>query len=105
MPRVARLLLSPAVLVALCGPLSAGCAHVALTSSPPGATVTVAGVRRGVTPLDLPVPVVGGRRVRVELNGYRPLDVRLGVVPPRALELRLVEEHGAAGSWDPEDAP
>lgn len=83
----------------------AGCAHrVAVTSAPAGAYVTLGDERVGTTPLELAVPLIGPRVVRAELTGYRPLEVRLGFVPRRALELRLVREHGAAGTWDPEDA-
>lgn len=84
----------------------AGCAHhMTLTSSPPGAVVSLGETRVGVTPLDVPVPLLGTRVLHVELTGYRPLTVELGLFPPLALELLLVQEHGAAGTWDPEDVP
>jgi hypothetical protein len=83
----------------------AGCAHrVTVTSAPAGAYVFLGDEPVGTAPLDLAVPLVGPRVVRAELPGYRPFEVRLGFVPRRALELRLVREHGAAGTWEPEEA-
>lgn len=83
--------------------VAAGCAHrVALTSAPAGAAVTLGGERVGVTPMELAVHWVGPRVLRVELSGYRPLEVRLGLFPRRAVELRLVREHGGAGTWTPD---
>ncbi len=85
-------------------PAVAGCAHrVAVTSDPAGAYVSLGGERVGVTPAELAVPFVGPRVLRVELTGYRPLEVRLAAIPARSVELRLVPDHGAAGTWEPGD--
>lgn len=85
--------------------LLAGCAgKVAVTSAPAGAYVSLAGERVGVAPIDVSLPPFGPRVVRVELTGYRPLDVKVGWLPPRAIEARLVPEHGGAGTWEPKQA-
>ncbi|MDP2317706.1 MAG: PEGA domain-containing protein [Pseudomonadota bacterium] len=84
--------------------LGGGCMHkVPLSCDPAGAYVSVAGERVGVAPLDLPVRAFGPRRVTVERTGYRTLEFRLPLLPPRAIEVRLVPEHGGAGTWKPED--
>ncbi|MFN7147617.1 MAG: PEGA domain-containing protein, partial [Myxococcota bacterium] len=73
-PAPARLLLAAGLTV------GAGCAHhMSLVSDPPGAVVTLGGTRVGVTPLEVPVPVLGTRVLRVELTGYRPLTIELGL--------------------------
>lgn len=90
--------------------LLAGCAHrVELTSSPPGAMVTWRGRRVGPTPVVLKVRPFQTGVVTARLGGYRPYEAELG--PPKLLrrgsriELLLVEEHGAAGTWTPDEAP
>lgn len=92
-----------AALVALLLPL-VGCAHrVALTSSPAGAYVSLGGERVGVTPLELELQPFGPRDLRLELTGYRTFELKIrGKVPP-ALELRMIREHGGAGTWEPEE--
>jgi hypothetical protein len=86
--------------------LATGCAHhVALTSAPAGAYVSLGGERVGVTPLELRVPLVGTRALHIEMVGYRPLDLTLPATPPSAIELLLVREHGGAGTWSPDDIP
>jgi hypothetical protein len=93
-----------ALLLLTCGTLLAGCAHkVALTSVPAGAVVSLGGKRIGTTPLTVPIRFLGSRAVRIETVGYRPLDIRVGTA--RQVEVRLVPEHGAAGTWDPSDLP
>lgn len=92
------------VVAALIVTVSAGCARrVSLVSHPVGAYVTVGEARAGVAPVDLDLPTIGGRRVSVQRTDYRTLDLRLPLFPPRAIEVRLVREHGGAGSWEPED--
>ncbi|MDP2305211.1 MAG: hypothetical protein Q8P18_04210 [Pseudomonadota bacterium] len=99
MPSVARMAV-PALILAL----FSGCAHrVSLVSHPVGAYVTVGETRAGVAPVELEIPAFGGRRVSIQRTDYRPLDLRLPLLPPREVEVRLVREHGGAGSWDPED--
>jgi hypothetical protein len=68
-----------------------GLGHVAVLSTPPGATVTLSGSAVGTTPLDTDVPA-GSYALTVELPGVgsaqRPLVVRAGET--RVLELALV---------------
>lgn len=100
MPRDVRLVIP--LLVALV--LGMGCrGHVTLVAHPVGAYVTAGKTRVGVAPVDLPVPLIGGRRATVERTGYRTVNLRLTMVPPRKIEVRLVPEHGGAGTWDPDD--
>ena len=47
-----------------------GSLHV--ESEPPGATVTLNGEARGVTPLDVADLLLGNHEVKVELKGYAP---------------------------------
>jgi hypothetical protein len=51
-----------------------------LMSEPPGATVSLAGERRGTTPLSLLLPAGSSHRFEVELEGYLPVaeDVAVG---------------------------
>ncbi|MES2643771.1 MAG: PEGA domain-containing protein [Myxococcota bacterium] len=100
MPVVARL-----VVLALASlSLGVGCTHrVALLSDPVGAYVTMGETRVGVAPVEIVVPAFGGRVVSVQRTGYRTVELKLPLLPPREVEVRLVPEHGGAGSWDPED--
>jgi translation initiation factor IF-2 len=64
-------------------------------SSPSGATVTVDGVTRGVTPLALRDVALGSRNVVVARRGYIAEDRRVvltGARPSRSLEVRLSAE-------------
>lgn len=104
-------------------PAMAACVHrVELTSSPPGAAVYQDDARVGTTPVALDV---GSRDVRVELAGYRTIEMRLpattgawgfvaeavtfrwrrarGRVLHSRHELLLVEEHGGVGTWSLEE--
>jgi TonB family protein len=45
---------------------------VRVVTQPPGATVTVDGVARGASPLDVPELALGAHEVRAELRGYAP---------------------------------
>lgn len=123
---MSRLRLAWAVLsVTLC--LSPGCTRkVLLLSSPPGAEVRYRGQTVGVTPVELKVPGIPGRRTaRLSANGYRTVEVNLGndlrpryflgdlLWPPRwrrlvgvearSHEVILVPRHGRAGTWTPDD--
>ncbi len=62
--------------------------RVPVTSSPMGATVTVDGVRQGVTPCELKLPRKEKVRViRIESPGYDPMEIRMrrSVSTPHAL--------------------
>ena len=79
------------------------CVHpVALKSDPTGAYVSSDGVRVGVTPYILDVK--SRQSVTVEMVGYRPLSFWVGPGTPRVVELRLIPEHGGAGTWEPAEA-
>jgi serine/threonine protein kinase len=52
---------------------------VRLTSAPPGATVTIDGAPRGVTPLELTLPEGAAVAVGLELGGYLPEVAQLAV--------------------------
>jgi hypothetical protein len=83
--------------------LLVGCAHtVSLTSDPVGAFVTVDGARVGVTPYDVVVRKRG--TVTVEMVGYRPISFPVGPRTHRFVDLRLIPEHGGAGTWEPSEA-
>ena len=105
-----------------------GCAHlVDVTSVPPGVEVRYAGQPVGTAPVTLRVRHVGPRRVEATLVGYRPVQVTLplsltttrfvgdvllvrplqglGVRFVTTLELRLVKEHGAVGTWSDVELP
>jgi TonB family protein len=78
-----------------------GALHV--ESQPAGATVSVDGQRRGVTPLDLPELALGRHDVKVDLKGYSPAaqSVELGAETPRAeLKLTLARAVPAMGVAD-----
>jgi hypothetical protein len=85
MRRNKPLLLSPAALVSVL--LAASCAgmingdeqRIPVTSTPGGATVTVNGVRQGVTPLGLYLARKHkGPVIRIESPGYDPVEIRVG---------------------------
>lgn len=104
MSAVARFAVSVPIGVVLVLALAGGCVHrVTLVSHPAAAYVTVGETRAGVAPVELEVPLFGERRVSVQRSGFRTVDLRLPFLPPREIEVRLVPEHGGAGSWDPED--
>lgn len=89
--------------------LPSACAHRVVVATAPAGALVVEGDRRlGVTPVEIRVrPSLRARRVVVELAGYRPMETKLAWRPFRrrsTRELRLVEEHGGVGTWDPEDA-
>jgi len=78
---------------------------VHVETEPPGATVTVDGQPRGVTPVDVPGLDFGSHDVKVELKGYEPRDqgVMLTLAAPRSeLKLPLTPAKSAAttGSAD-----
>lgn len=85
------------------------CAHrVTIVSNPPAATVASEGDTRGVTPLTLTIKPYRPQTVIVRHPGYRPIAITLrrGLrIHPRTVEVRLVEEHGGVGTWEPEDVP
>jgi formylglycine-generating enzyme required for sulfatase activity len=65
--------------------------RLSVRSTPSGATVTVDGRQRGLTPLELDLPAEAEHRVRVSLAGHRPesRELRLGARERRELELSL----------------
>ena len=70
-------------------------------STPSGATVSVDGVPRGVTPLALRDVELGSRNVVVARRGYIVEDQRVVLTsarPSRSLEVRLVAESTASAS-------
>ena len=112
-PFLQHLLLLTLVSLALSMALSAsGCARrVLVVSDPPGASVRRNREPLGATPLELRVWWVPFWRqeVRVSMAGYRsveiPLRRHLGWFPQLTThEVRLVEEHGPAGTWTEEEA-
>jgi len=51
---------------------------IPVTSSPAGAEVSVNGVRKGVTPLQVKVPRFRtGQVIRIESPGYNPMEIRI----------------------------
>lgn len=79
------------------------CVHpVAVRSDPAGAYVSMDGVRVGVTPYT--IEVKRRQSVTVEMVGYRPLSFWVGPATPPAVEVRLIPEHGGAGTWEPTEA-
>ena len=71
---IARLSLTLALPLAAL--LLAGCirSRLAVTSSPPEAKVTFQKSERGVTPIDIPFIWYGAYNIRIEKEGYKPLD-------------------------------
>jgi len=76
------------------GPITLGApdAHFAVRSQPAGAEVTIAGVHRGVTPLELDLPAGISYPVVVSLAGHAPFaqDVFAGAGAHLATDARLV---------------
>ena len=62
---------------------------LALTSTPAGATVTVDGLYRGTTPLELALTAGEPHRLRLTLSGHRPVEQAVEVEPERTRELAL----------------
>jgi hypothetical protein len=108
--------------------LATGCVyHLRVESHPAGAVMTVGEDDVYVLPTDLYLKwkPFRGPRARFEAPGYRPLDLKLsrrhlhetdfvtdvvlnpqeafGDEPRRVLEVRLVPEHGPAGTWTESD--
>ena len=71
-----------------------------VTSTPPGATVYVAGQLRGETPVDVSDLPAGDHRITLVLEDHEP-DVRVVALAPGQPELVDVEleESGGAGWW------
>ncbi len=112
---VPRPVLRPILLLTTASALFAGtpgCVrHVMLTSDPVGARVERRGEELGATPIELDVWKLpfSPQRVTLSLAGYRtvelPLNYKLGWFRMRTTQqMVLVPEHGAAGTWTPEDA-
>lgn len=51
--------------------------RIPITSSPAGAEVSINGVRKGVTPLQVKIPRNRTGVIRIESPGYNPLEVRI----------------------------
>jgi len=78
-----------------------GALHV--ETQPPGATISVDGQPRGVTPVDVSELALGHHEVKAELKGYMPVAqaVELGADTPRAeLKLTLARAAAAMGVAD-----
>lgn len=86
----------------------AGCAHrVMVSSDPPGAEVLVGRRNYGVTPVQVKISPLpwGVNEIKVRAPGRRTVTFKV----PRwrfksEHEVVLVRRHGAAGTWEPEDA-
>jgi len=110
--------------------LAPGCAHrVAIVSEPLGAQVRRDGELVGSTPSELVVWSMPFTRPTAKLTmpGYRPMEVALhkdrkpmrrfwefltlrwrkafALSPTGLHEVLMVERHGPAGTWTPEDVP
>lgn len=122
-----RLALTLVLATLLLGSL-VGCAHrVRIESDPPGAVIKVGRRARGPAPQELTFLWLPFRpiKVRVAAPGYRPVEVkassyaglgvftrelltfrfgRLAGIRPRAtIQVILIREHGAVGTWTEED--
>ena len=107
-----------------------GCAHrVAINSDPMGAQVHRGRRTVGATPTEIVVVSIPFSRpkVRLTMPGYRPMVVQLrkdkkpvrrvwelltfrprralALVPNTSHEVIMIEVHGPAGTWTPEDVP
>lgn len=79
------------------------CAHrMQVASHPVGAVVLLDGHVVGQTPIEVAVPLRGAD-LSVELGGYRTFTRHITWWTRRRFEVRLVTEHGPAGTWAPED--
>lgn len=78
---------------------SAGTVLIDVTSSPPGARVTIDGFQLpGVTPIRAaPVTARQGRVMRVVLEGYEPWQETVDLSEGRAVEVNLTQVAAAAG--------
>ncbi|MBX3143143.1 MAG: helix-turn-helix domain-containing protein [Trueperaceae bacterium] len=67
---------------------------VSVTSTPPGATVSIDGfMLPGVTPiLDAPVTARPGRVLNVSLDGYQPLSQSVDLLEPQTLHVELAQQ-------------
>jgi hypothetical protein len=77
-------------------------------SNPPGASVAIDGVTRGVTPLALRDLALGSRMVTVARRGYIPEDRRVVLTrerPSRTIEVRLTASPAAAAGRSGDVAP
>ncbi|MEM8609672.1 MAG: serine/threonine-protein kinase [Myxococcota bacterium] len=62
---------------------------VALRSTPPGASVTLDGERRGITPLSLELPRGTEATLRFTLEGHRPRQITFVVEDDRTVDITL----------------
>lgn len=104
-----------------------GCVHrVTITTLPEGANLYRAGTHVGQAPATVAIRPFGATGVEARLPGYREattslrgvgtmsfvaefLTLRwgraLGLRPRADVEIRLVPDHGPAGTWSPDDVP
>ncbi|MEO0085179.1 MAG: PEGA domain-containing protein [candidate division WOR-3 bacterium] len=68
---------------------------VTITSDPSGAKVTIAGIERGTTPLEIRGLAPGRYGLEVERSGYRSYSGSFTVSPPRATLIVTTEPAGA----------
>ena len=80
---------------------------VTLTTVPAGAFVVQGRERLGPAPQVVTRRFLSTRRVTVKLAGYRTVELRVTRAMARAgaVEVRLVPEHGGAGTWTSGDVP
>lgn len=104
-----------------------GCVHrVEVTTVPTGANLYRAGAHVGEAPGTVAIRPFASTRIEARLPGYRTATTSLrgvgtfsflaelitlrwgralGLRPRAAVEIRLMPEHGPAGTWAPEDVP
>jgi hypothetical protein len=82
---------------------SGGPARLLVRSTPAGATVIVDGAERGTTPLALREVPIGTRAIRLEHDGYEPVERRVVLSaerPSRSIDVALVRQRSAAIASD-----
>ena len=107
----------PVLIVLLASVLGQGCVtmlgtkaqSITFTSGPPGAAVFVDGRAEGLTPLGLFLSRGSGHNIRIEKDGYRPVEIRirtrknwLAVIVPNLIWFPPLFWAAAASGIDPQ---
>lgn len=107
----------PVIVLLLASVLGQGCVtmlgtkaqSITFTSGPPGAAVFVDGRPEGVTPLGLFLSRGSGHNIRIEKDGYRPVEIRirtrknwLAVIVPNLIWFPPLFWAAAASGVDPQ---
>ncbi|MCL1910521.1 MAG: PEGA domain-containing protein, partial [Kiritimatiellaeota bacterium] len=71
-------------------------APVLIVTEPAGASVTLDGANRGVTPLLLPEVKIGRYRVELAIGGYKPQQIELSVSSPTPQQIKVALVNSAA---------